>query len=104
MEKKKYSQFLTNEDKLNISFTQNKGQILEFSVNYSAEIGGKWRYIMRIDNCHGKPHKHLYYLHRRQFKVVLDSDTNSVFTWAKKYILRDFQKIKENYIRVKPKI
>ena len=45
---------------------------------------------MRIDNCHGFPHRHVYYLRRREFKVVLDKDTNTAFTGAKEYILKNF--------------
>ena len=103
MKSKNYTQYLTKEDKLNVSFTQNYGKISRFSVNYSSLIKGRWRCIMRVDNCHGNPHRHTYHLHRKEFKVILGSDTNIVFTWAKKYIIKDYQKIKENYLRVKPR-
>ena len=98
MENKKYTQFLTDEDKLSISFIQSRGKIISFSVNYSARIKNRWRYVMRIDNCHGYPHQHTYYLHRRQYRVVLGNDTNTTFTEAKHHIIKNFQKIKENFL------
>ena len=99
MENKKYTQFLTDEDKLDVSFTQTRGKIISFRVNYSALINRRWRHIMRIDNCHGQPHQHTYYLHGKQYRVVLGNSTNVVFTWAKQHFIKNFQKIKENYIR-----
>lgn len=60
---------------------------------------------MRVDNCHyGVAHRHTYHLHRKQFRVVLgEEDNNLVFTKFKRHIIVNFQKIKENYLRVRPK-
>ena len=101
MKKVNYKQFLTPENKLDTSFAKNHGKILSFSVNYSALINNRWRYIMRIDNCHGKPHRHRYYLQRKQFKVLLSSDNNTAFTQSKEYIIKNFEKIRENYLKVR---
>ena len=101
MKSKDYTQYLTKEDKINVSFTQNRGKISNFSVNYSSLINGRWRHIMRVDNCHGQPHRHTYHLHRKEYRVILGSNVNMLFTWAKKYIIKDYRKIKENYLRVK---
>lgn len=103
MKLKNYTQYLTDEDKLDVSFTESHGKISKFSVNYSALINSRWRYIMRIDNCHGQPHRHTYHLQRKQYWVLLSSSINKAFTEAKKYIMKDFRKIKENYLRVKPR-
>ena len=103
MKSKDYTQYLTKEDKINVSFTQNRGKISNFSVNYSSLINGRWRHIMRVDNCHGQPHRHTYHLHRKEYRVILGSNVNMLFTWAKKYIIKDYRKIKENYLRVKPR-
>ncbi|MDO8659387.1 MAG: hypothetical protein Q7K54_02185 [Candidatus Parcubacteria bacterium] len=103
MKSKNYTQFLTKEDKLDINFTQNRGRINCFSVNYSSLISGRWRHILRVDNCHGQPHRHTYHLHRKEFRIVLGNNTNVVFTWAKKYVIKDYRKIKENYLKVRPR-
>lgn len=101
MKSKDYTQYLTKEDKLDISFTQNRGKISNFSVNYSSLVNGRWRHIMRVDNCHGQAHRHTYHLHKKEYRILLGSNTNVVFTWAKKYIIKDYRKIKENYLRVR---
>lgn len=103
MKSKNYTQPLTEEDKLNISFTENRGKISKFSVNYSSLINGRWRYILRVDNCHEVVHKHTYHLHRKQYRVVLGNNVNMLFTWSKKYIIENYQNIKANYLIVKPR-
>ena len=81
MKSKDYTQYLTKEDKINVSFTQNRGKISNFSVNYSSLINGRWRHIMRVDNCHGQPHRHTYHLHRKEYRVILGSNVNMLFFW-----------------------
>lgn len=103
MKKKEYSQQLSDEDKLYISFTKDKGKIRNFCVNYSSLINGRWKDIMRIDNCHGYPHKHTFHLRRREFKVILGEDSNKVFTEAKEYIIKNLVSIKNNYLNVRPR-
>ncbi len=98
MKKVDYIQALTEEDKVRISFTQDRGKILKFTVQYFALIKDRWRTIMRIDNCHGYPHQHVRHLHAEEFRVPLDKDTNLAFTEAQKYIANEFKKIKENFI------
>lgn len=103
MKKIEYSQKITDEDRLDVSFTQNKGKISKFSINYSSLINEEWHDILRIDNCHGKSHQHTFHLFRAQFKFSLGEDNNKVFTWAKEYIVKNRDKIKQNYINVKPR-
>lgn len=97
MKKVDYIQPLTEEDRVKISFTQDKGRILKFVVQYLALINSRWRTIMRIDNCHGYPHQHVYHLHSKEFVVTLEKDNNLAFTEAQKHIITEFSKIKENF-------
>lgn len=104
MKNSRYRQLLTPLDKLDISFTKNRGKILQFAVNYSALINGRWRYVMRVDNCHdGVAHRHVYHLHKGPLRIVLGRDNNVIFTESKKQIIKNFQKIKENYLNVRPR-
>ena len=102
MTHKTYIQYLTEEDRAHVSFKKERGRILEFSVNYSAKINGRWKEIFRVDNCHGQPpHMHRYYVHRKQFRLELGSNPEDAFTSAKKYIVSDFEKIKQNHLLVR---
>lgn len=98
MKHTEYTQLLTNEDNLRIEFTQNRGKVLKFVVQYYGLINSRWRTIMRIDSCHGFAHRHVYHLRKKEFKVVLTKDNNTAFTEGKEYILKNFQKIKQNFL------
>jgi len=98
MKKVEYTISLTDVDKVRIEFAQNRGKILKFVVQYHALAENRWRVIMRIDNCHGFPHQHIYHLHAKKYRVPLDVNNNVAFTQAKTYIIRDFRKIKENFL------
>ena len=94
--------FLAEDDKIRISFTVHKKQILKFVVQYYALIGSHWKTIVRADNCHGFGHIHKYYLHRQEYKIKLGiEDNNKAFNEAKLLVKRDFLKLKENFFRSK---
>lgn len=101
MTHKEYTQYLTEEDRAHVSFDKERGRISSFSVNYSARIDGRWREVFRIDNCHGRPHMHRYYLLRKQLRVELGDSNEGAFTEAKRYIVSGFQKIKVNYLQTR---
>ena len=98
MKKVEYYQDLTSEDKMYVRLVHNRGKVLQFVVQYYALFGLKWRTIMRVDNYHGFAHKHIYYLHVREHRVLLNKDSNKAFTEAKTYISTEFEKIKENFV------
>lgn len=101
MKIKDYTQLLTDKDKLRIFFVEDRGKIKEFVVEYYSLIYSRWRTIMRIDNRHGFSHRHIYHLHKKEYRVVLNKDSNLAFTESKVYIIKNFEKIKENYIFAK---
>ena len=100
MKANNFDQFLTNEDKLHIEFTEDHGDISRFVVEYLSLIDLKWRSIMRIDNCHhGKrPHKHTFYSNGKETFIYLKMSANDAFTEAKRNITIKFRDIKENYL------
>jgi hypothetical protein len=98
MKKAEYTLSLTDVDKLRIEFIQHRGKILKFVVQYHALIETRWRVVIRMDNCHGLPHQHVYHLHKKQYKLPLGVDNNTAFTQAKTSVMRDFKKLKENFL------
>lgn len=44
-------------DRLRVSAQKEKGEILEFVVQYEAMIFGEWQPIVRYDTAHGFAHK-----------------------------------------------
>lgn len=98
MPEKEYTQSLSLEDKLTIRLVTKNGKFVFFVVQYYALINGRWKTIMRADNCHGKGHIHRYHLQSREFWVSLGQDNNIAFNEAKINILKNFPKIKENFL------
>jgi predicted component of type VI protein secretion system len=98
MPEREYTQLLSEEDKIKIRLVTKKGRVLSFVVQYHALIQGRWRTVMRADNCHGTSHIHTYHLQSGEFKVSLGQNNNRAFNEAKSHILRNFSKIKENFL------
>ena len=98
MGKKECTEALTDIDHLKIEFDSSKGRIEYFVVQYYAKIHGKWQTIMRLDNSHGVPHKHVYHLHSDELKIELDQENSIAFNEAKNYIEENYLKIKENFL------
>lgn len=72
MPDKEYIQFLSLVDKLKIRLATKNGKVIFFVAQYYAFINGKWKTIMRADNCHGKPHIHTYHLQSKEFKLFFE--------------------------------
>lgn len=58
---KRWANPLTHQDRVDVRFIKERGQILDFSVQYVAEIAGEWRPIIRFDSAHGEPHMNVTY-------------------------------------------
>lgn len=93
-----YTQILTDEDRVRIYFKKHHGKIVKFIVQYFSLIKGRWRSVLRIDACHNYPHIHTYHLQKQESVVRLNSNNNIVFTEYKIYIIKNFKKIRENFI------
>jgi hypothetical protein len=98
MPEKEYELSLAASDKLKIRFESSRGEVVYFVVQYYAKIKGKWRTIMRVDNHHGYPHKHTYYLQKKESRVKLKQDNSIVFNQYIEHIKLSFKSIKENYL------
>src|SRR3989344_2161445 len=103
MRETEYTKLLSEQDKLRVYFQKERGVIIKFILNYSSKVERRWKTILRIDTCHGYPHKHTYHARKREIVVVLgeQSDKNAIFTQAQKEVTRHFQDIKENYLFAK---
>ncbi len=52
----KWTNRLTHQDRVEVRLVKDKTVIIDFSVQYVAQIQGKWYPIIRFDTAHGKPH------------------------------------------------
>lgn len=91
----------TSEDKIRVYFKKYRGKIAKFIIQYLGLINSRWRSIMRVDTCHGYAHIHTYHLAKKESVVKLSSNpegNNKLFTIYKGYIIKNFKKIKDNFI------
>ena len=92
---------LSEEDQIRTYFKKHRGKFIKFVIQYRAFISGKWLSVMRVDTCHGYVHIHTFHLEKRQAVVRLSSDledNNQLFTKYKEYIIKNFKRIKENFL------
>ncbi|MBI3231516.1 MAG: hypothetical protein HYZ51_00310 [Candidatus Doudnabacteria bacterium] len=89
MPDKEYTQFLCLEDKLTIRLVTKNGKVVFFVVQYYALINGRWKTIMRADNCHKTGHIHTYHLQSKEFKLLLNKENSIAFNDAREHIIKD---------------
>lgn len=85
MHKIEYLIYLTAEsiDRLRVSAQKEKGNILEFVVQYEAVISGEWQPIVRYDTAHGFAHKDIIKPNGEIIKQPLFFESyNLAFTFA----------------------
>lgn len=98
MPDKEYTQFLSLSDKIKIRLVTKNGKVIFFVVQYYAFIYGRWKTIMRADNCHNTAHIHTYHLQSKEFKILLNKENGIAFKDVREHIVKDFVKIKENFL------
>ena len=55
--KRSYFILLTHQDRIRVQFTRDKGVIVDFVVQYEAEIQDRWHPVVRYDLAHGFLHR-----------------------------------------------
>jgi hypothetical protein len=71
------------EDRLRVSASKQKGEIIKFVVQYEALIENHWQPIIRYDTSHGFAHKDILHYNGEQEKQPLYfADFNMAFTYA----------------------
>ena len=58
---KSYQSELSADDRMDVRFETEKGQVVAFAVNYAARIDGTWHPVIRFDTAHGAPHVHRFW-------------------------------------------
>ena len=85
MQEINYVFFLSSEmkDRLRVLAQKQRGEILEFIVQYEALIKGKWWPIVRYDTAHGFAHKDMLHPDGKVEKQPIYFDSyNLAFTYA----------------------
>lgn len=92
MRKKEIQVSLSDKDILDVIFFTKKGKTVKFSINYRADINGKWWEVYRVDTAHGYLHEQRYWLTPDPIKL---SRYESIDILLGYYL----NEIRENYTR-----
>ena len=76
----------------------DKGKVLEFAIQYKAQIDGVWHEIVRYDMAHGRPHKDLLHADSTEAKEeFLYYDADQVLTLGQDDIRKNWAAYREQY-------
>jgi hypothetical protein len=83
-------------DRLRVIARKDKGEILEFIVQYETVILGEWRPVVRYDTAHGFAHKDIIRADGEVVKQPLFFETyNLTFTFATLGLKMNWSQYKE---------
>jgi hypothetical protein len=84
-------------DRLRVTARKDKGEILEFVVQYEALISMDWRPVVRYDTAHGFAHKDIIGADGKVVKQPLFFETyNIAFTYATLDLKMNWRQYKES--------
>jgi hypothetical protein len=95
---------LTDEDRKRHEHVTDKGQVIEFAVQYEIFSHGKWMSVVRYDTAHGYAHKDLMNPDGTREKIFMGTaDFGEALTRADKDIDENWMRYRERFLRrVKP--
>lgn len=59
--KRAFEHYISPDDRIDIAFEVDQGDIVGFTVNYRARIGGRWVEVVRYDTAYGYLHMHRFW-------------------------------------------
>jgi hypothetical protein len=100
MTKTEYEHILTDKDRIRAHFTVDKGEVVDFLVQYEALINEKWYAVVRFDTAHGFPHIDILHFDGRKEKFSLSHLTpNDALTMAQLDVGQNWERYRENYLK-----
>ena len=90
----------SEDDRIRVSFVSQKNKIIYFVLQYYSKTSKCWRTIKRYDTAHGYAHEEIYGFSktRKITTIPLDGDYNLIYTECYDNIVKNWKKIKENYM------
>lgn len=94
--RRKYILPLSSEDKIDLLFEIQKGEVVGFVINLRAWIADNWHEIYRIDTCHGYLHEQRFWISPNPIPMAIQADLS-----LKQVVNKYLEKVKQNYERYK---
>jgi len=88
---------LEESDRLRVIARKDKGDIMEFVVQYEALISGQWKPVVRYDTAHGFAHRDIIKANGEVLKQPLFFESfNLAFTFATLDLKMNWRQYKES--------
>lgn len=100
MQEIEYLIYLTAEatDRLRVYAQKEKGEILEFVIQYETMISGVWQPVVRYDTAHGFAHKDMLRPNGKSIKQPLFFETyNLALTFATLDLKANWKQYRDNF-------
>jgi phosphoribosylformylglycinamidine (FGAM) synthase-like amidotransferase family enzyme len=98
LKQERWSNPLTHQDRVEVSIVKEKGQVIDFSVQYLAQIKGKWHPIVRFDTAHGSPHIDISQPNgSKQTRYIRGLDNKEALTYALGIISQRWESYRKDY-------
>jgi hypothetical protein len=100
MTKTEHEQILTDKDHVRAHFTVDKGEIVDFLVQYETLINEKRHPVVRFDAAHGFPHIDILHFDGRKDKYSLAHLTsNDALTMAQLDVGQNWDRYREKFLK-----
>lgn len=100
MKQVEYEYYLSEEDRLRVEFSTERGKVTQFMIQYEANLGGKWQPLIRYDTAHGEVHRHIFVIGKEAVRQVLKGRTpEDALIQARLDLRRRWQRVREEYER-----
>lgn len=86
--------YLTDEDALDVRIEVEKGEVLNFSINYRILADEEWCQVYRIDTAHGYLHEQRYWISTESIRL---EPKEKAFTTKKELLNHCIDGVKHNY-------
>ena len=103
MKYKQFTKVLTSQDLIDIKLSWINRGLIEFSINYRANIKDKWYEIYRVDNYHGFLHEQKFWRNPEPI-CIIDKDSwrlKEIFDHYLEEVLKNFRKYRSYFEKVK---
>ena len=100
MKTTRYVYLLTLNDRKRHEHVTDRGQVIQFVVQYETFVDGEWQSVIRYDTAHGFPHVDRIRADGTVEKIpLLTNDLGEALTFADQDIDENWERYKEAYLK-----
>ena len=96
-----WTKWLTSAGRVEVRLTTERADVLDFSVQYLADIVGEWRPVVRFDTAHHEAHMDVLWPNgQKETRQLKRLDNRAALTYALDDIDRRWEFYRDRYTRM----